>query len=192
MEHELSADEAKQLLDAYRNGSIEALETLVERYRRPLYAFILRMLQRGGDADEIFQEVWLRAIRSMDSFDNRNLLSWLFRIAHNLMIDRIRVQGRTMSIDQAIGGENSPSLMDTLKSEAEDPAKQAAQRDMAAKVADLVTRLPPEQREVFVMRTEAELPFKEIARIQGVSINTALARMQYALSKLRAGLKKEW
>ncbi len=177
-----------QCISEYREGRVEALGRLVEHTRRPLHAFISKMMEGHADSDEIFQEVWVRAMRNMDRYRHDRLLSWLFRIAHNLVIDRIRKSSRLTSLDAAPG--DALPLGERLAEPSADPAAAAAGRDLAQRIAEAVSRLPPEQREVFLLRTEGDMPFKEIARIQRVSINTALARMQYAVRKLRYELRE--
>ena len=175
----------------YRAGNVQALEKLVEHYRRPLYAFILRMTEGRDDAEEIFQEVWFRAIRKLDSYKQKSFLSWLFRIAHNLVIDRGRKRKPEHSLQER-QDEEGPSLESRIESPGLGPADEADSRDLGRRIKAAVANLPDEQREVFLMRTEGGLPFKEIAKIQGASINTALARMQYALAKLREDLKDDY
>ncbi len=179
----------QQWIREYQDGSVEALGRLVEHTRRPLYGFIAKMMGGHADSDEIFQEVWVRAMRSLDRYRDDRFLSWLFRIAHNLVIDRARKSNRLMSFDQAATEEGQP-LSERLAEPAPGPAEMAAYDDTQAALAAAVARLPPDQREVFLLRTEGDVPFKEIARLQGVSINTALARMQYAVRKLRSELKE--
>ncbi|MFO7535190.1 MAG: sigma-70 family RNA polymerase sigma factor [Kiritimatiellia bacterium] len=169
------------LLAAYRAGDQMALGKLIVRYERPLYAFILRMTGRG-EADDLYQETWVRAIRALATFDDRKPLSWLFRIARNLVVDRARRAKRWVPLESESGVEHWPAG-------GMEPGKEAADRDLGRRIGQAVALLPSEQREVFLMRTEGDLAFKEIARLQGVSINTALARMQYALEKLRTALK---
>jgi len=77
----------RELLARYRSGDSGALDELIERHRRPLYGFILNMTDRPGDADDVFQEVWLRALRSIDGYEDRGFLSWLIMIARNLIPD---------------------------------------------------------------------------------------------------------
>lgn len=173
----------------YRAGSIEALGRLIEHTRRPLYAFIAKMMEGHADADEIFQEVWVRAMRSLDRYQDGKPLSWLFRIAHNLVIDRARKFGRLTSFEQAATEDGLP-LSEQLPEPRPGPAGRAESADIQSEIAAAVGRLPPEQREVFLLRTEGDLSFKEIARLQEISINTALARMQYAVRKLRSELKE--
>lgn len=182
-------DSDGDLLIQYRNGSIRALEQLVERYRRPLFGFILNMLEARGEADDIFQEVWFRAIKSLDRYRDEKFLSWLFRIARNLMIDRYRSRKALVSLESE--NPEGVALEDTIPDSGRSASVQAAHRDTGRRIAAAVASLPVAQKEVFLMRMEGELSFKEIAKIQRVSINTALARMQYALSKLRVLLQDD-
>jgi len=182
-------DSDSDLLVQYRNGRVQALEQLVERYRRPLFGFILNMMSRREEADDVFQEVWFRVIKSLDRYRDEKFLSWLFRIARNLMIDRYRKRKPLVSLE----GENQQgiALEDAIPDARRVASEQVAQRDVARRIAAAVASLPAEQKEVFLMRMEGEFSFKDIAGIQCVSINTALARMQYALGKLRKLLKDE-
>ncbi len=178
-------------LNEYRQGNADALGRLVEQYRRPLFGFILKMTEGREDAEEIFQEVWFRAIKNLGSYKDRRFLSWLFRIAHNLIIDRARKAKPV--IDPLAGDSEQESGIETrIAAPGIDPASEVQGRDLGRRIADAVKRLPAEQRAVFLMRVEGDVPFKEIARIQRVSINTALARMQYAVLKLRDELKADY
>ncbi len=186
MKTEMDNEDAK-LLSAYRKGDVEALGRLVEKYKRPLFGFLSRFASSPGEADEWFQETWVRAIQHMNIFRQKNLLSWLFRIAHNLVIDQSRRKKPDCSLD-APHPETGLPLSDHVPSENLSPALEAAGRDIGRHIEAAANLLPLEQREVFWLRMAADLPFKEIARLQRTSINTALARMQYALEKLRATL----
>ena len=184
-------DQTAQWLAEYRQGNNEALGHLVEHYRRPLYGFILNMMQNSGEAEEIFQETWYRAIKNLDRYRDDKFLSWLFRISHNLIIDRAR-KVRPM-VD--LGGSEEDSgqnLENLLASTSPSPAHAADNAELGKKIEQSIGRLPPEQKEVFLMRMKGDLSFKEIAKIQKVSINTALARMQYALNKLRQELNEDY
>lgn len=180
-----------QLLAAYRAGDTESLGELVEKYKRPLFGFILRFSEGREDADEVFQEVWVRAIKNMNRYRQKNLLSWLFRIAHNLMIDRIRRNKSVVSLDTS-ASEDGISLGEQLATTLLGPDSETGGRDLGVRIEAAAAQLPPEQREVFWLRMQADLSFKEIAKIQKCSINTALARMQYAVSKLRKELAVEY
>ncbi len=89
----------EELLEAYLKGQSEALAVLVERYRRMLYGFILDMTGAREDADEVFQEVWLRVMRKARLYRKRNFRGWLMRLTHNLLIDRARTRRSTVSLD---------------------------------------------------------------------------------------------
>jgi RNA polymerase sigma-70 factor (ECF subfamily) len=180
-----------QLLAEYGKGDVAALGELVERYRRPLFGFIIRFSEGREDADEVFQEVWVRAIQNMNRYRQKNLLSWLFRIAHNLMIDRIRRCRPESSLDTPVH-DGGVALSERLAGAGIGPDEQTGGRDLGLRIQSAADALPPDQREVFWLRMQAGLSFKEIAKVQKCSVNTALARMQYALSKLRKELSGEY
>ncbi len=184
------AEADSDLLIRYRNGDVEALGELVERYRRPLFSLIGNMAHGQEEADEIFQEVWFRALRSLDTYKEGHFFGWIARIAHNLLIDRARRRRPTMSLDDT-AEEGAILRRDTLEASDPGPERALEAKDLATRLAEAMERLPPEQKEVLLFRVLSNLPFKEIARIQNVSINTALARMHYALAKLRPLLKDE-
>jgi RNA polymerase sigma-70 factor, ECF subfamily len=179
-----------ELLDRYRRGEVQALDVLVERYRRPLFSYILNMTGRRGDADDVFQESWFRAIRKLGDYREKNFFGWLVRISHNLVIDRIRRQKPEVSLDAESGAEHP--IHERLQGNGPSPHGQMEASETGARIRRAVNTLPPEQKAVFLMRVEVGLPFREIARIQRCSINTTLARMHRALGKLRPLLKDEY
>ncbi len=183
--------EDAKLLAEYLAGDAEALGQLVEKYKRPLFGFILRFSEGREDADEIFQEVWVRAIKNMNHYRQKNLLSWLFRIAHNLMIDRVRRRRFVVSLDTPASEDGVP-LSEQLAGIGLGPDGLVGGHELGLRIEAAAAQLPPDQREVFWLRMQADLSFKEIAKIQKCSINTALARMQYAVSKLRKELAGEY
>ncbi|MFA6172691.1 MAG: sigma-70 family RNA polymerase sigma factor [Kiritimatiellales bacterium] len=184
-------EEDAQILAAYRSGDAEALGELVEKYKRPLFGFILRFSGGRDEADEIFQEVWVRAIKNMNSYRHKSLLSWLFRIAHNLMIDRARRRKPVLSLDTSANEDGIP-LGEQIAALRLGPDGETGGHDLGVRIEAAAAQLPVEQREVFWLRMQADLSFKEIAKIQKCSINTALARMQYAVSKLQKELAGEY
>ena len=183
------ADDA--LIDAYRAGDADALGVLVARYRRPLFAYILNMTGGRVDADEIFQDVWMRVLKHIGRYRSRTFYGWLVRIAHNLVIDAARRRRPEVSLDAVDEGSDA-SLEARLPGPSRHPGAALANRELTARIVQAVQALPVEQREVFLLRTRAELPFKEIAVIQGASINTVLARMHYAVRKLRGELLDDY
>ena len=182
-----------ECINAYLGGDANALEPLVEKYKRPLYSFILKMTEGREDADEIFQETWFRALKNIHKFKHNHFLNWLFRIAHNLVIDRARRNKKNVSMQSSVGGEDGDhTLEDRLAAPGISPAEEAGGTALGARIETAVETLSPEQKEVFLLRMYGNVSFKEIAKLQKCSINTCLARMQYALGKLRSILKEEY
>ena len=180
-------------INAYLGGDANALEPMVEKYKRPLYSFILKMTEGREDADEIFQETWFRALKNIHKFRHKNFLNWLFRIAHNLVIDRARRNKRNVSMQSSFGGdEGDCTLEDHLAAPGISPAEESGGTILGIQIEEAVKTLSPEQKEVFLLRMYGNASFKEIAKLQKCSINTCLARMQYALTKLRSILKNEY
>lgn len=169
-----------QLITRWRDGDEAAFHRLYERYRRPLYAYLNRLV--SGDhalADDLYQQTWVRALDRLDRYQERDrFLSWLFRIAHNLAVDTFRRSGV----------RKEEEVPDTLPDDAESTSERI-DRDLISKaLEDAILSLNAEQREVVELRRNG-VPFKEIAQIQDVSINTVLGRMHYAVTHLRTALK---
>ena len=180
-------------INAYLGGDANALAPLVEKYKRPLFSFILKMTEGREDADEIFQETWFRALKNIHKFKHKNFLNWLFRIAHNLVIDRARRNKKNVSMQSSFASDESGStLEDHLPAPGISPAEESGGTMLGKQIEEAVETLSPEQKEVFLLRMYGNISFKEIAKIQKCSINTCLARMQYALGKLRSILKNEY
>lgn len=179
-----------QLLALYRKGDVDALDRLVRRYKKQLFAFIINMMEGSRDADEIFQEVWCKAIRKINQYREKNFLAWLIRIARNTVIDRWRAGRRFITQNET--AHDATPVVEQIADGLPDPGRNASARDLGRRISDAIALLPVEQREVVTMRVYSELQFKEIARVQGVSINTALARMQYGLAKLRETLQDDY
>lgn len=183
------SDEA--LMMAFRNGEAEAFGHIVKRNQRALYNFLLRSVNRPARAEELLQEVFVRAIRAKDRYEQTaKVTTWLFTIARNLCIDEGRRQKfrRHASLDSA-GKDASRDPMIARVSDGNANVERAVDGStIRTRVRAAVAELPPEQREVFVMRQASGLAFREIAEALGVPENTVKSRMRYALSKLREEL----
>ena len=175
------------LIKEYLAGNDQAFTMLYERYKALLYSYLNRLLDNDRpSADDLFQQTWIKVIDQLAHYEDRQQFSaWLLRIAHNLTIDwfrkcRRRSQYEAGSLDDTEAAVDPPDRNN-------EPWRGMHREELEKAVSDAVGKLSPELREVFLLRRE-NISFKEIAVIQKCSINTALARMQYALKNLRKSL----
>ena len=177
------------LVERYRNGDVEAFDTLLERYGKPLYNFIFKMLGDKAESEDVLQEVFLRVIRNVGKYKMRGKFkSWIFTIANRLAISELRHRGKrqVLSLDERFGtSEGDVELHDVVGDERYLPDVLAERKELGKNLGEAIQSLPVSQRQVLVMREFSGLPFKEIARITGCPLNTVLGRMHYALGNLR-------
>jgi RNA polymerase sigma-70 factor (ECF subfamily) len=187
----VDSDEA--LMMAYRAGDARAFERLVARHEKAVWNFLRRFVRDATAAEDLLQEVFLRVIKSADEWRGAAKFStWLYTIARNLCVDHARraVHRDAASLDGPAhaGAEADATLHDRIASPAPRADEVVADRQAKAKIDAAIATLPPEQREVFLMREVMEMPFAEIAAAVGASEPTVKSRMRYALEKLRAAL----
>ena len=177
-------DDDFKLIRNYLSGDNGSFDIIYNRYKLPLYRYLNDVFNdQNNVTDDIFQQTWLNAIRHMDRYENREkFYAWLVRIAHNLVIDYFRSQQRRG--EEELGSDQEDSLMG---SDSADPFEQMETKEQENILRRAVAELSPELREVFLLRQE-NLTFREIAEIQQCSLNTCLARMQYALKNLAAAI----
>ncbi len=178
------------LLSAYIQGDDKAFETLVKRSKSKVYTTIYLIVKDRYVAEDLMQEAYIKAIDVMKSGrynEEGKFLPWILRIAHNMAIDYFRKEKRYPTIVLEDGSKVFNSF-EFAEDSVEDMQLKA---DQVANVRELIKKLPDEQREVLVMRHYEDLSFQEIADQTGVSINTALGRMRYALINLRKMLNKQ-
>lgn len=175
----------RELLGRYRAGDSSAMSQLVERHSRRVRDYIRMMVKDRDLAEDIFQDTFIKVVRVIDEgryVDNGKFLSWVLRIAHNQVIDYFRSQKQNKAVSESDAGYDVLGTLRFAEKTVEDRlVGEQIERDVRA----LVELLPAEQREVVRMRYYHNLSFKEIAEQTGVSINTALGRMRYALINLR-------
>lgn len=165
------SDEA--LAVAARGGSEEAFRILVERYERPVFGLLLRIVRRVETAEDLAQETFLKAYRALGRFDpERKFSSWLFKIAHNAALDALRRDGHEpLSLDAPLSdGEEPPELPADPK--AENPFERAAGRDLGRALEGALRRLKPQYREILLLRFVEELSYEEMAEVLGVPLGT--------------------
>lgn len=181
----------EELLAAYQQGDVGAFELLLRRHRAPLFTFLLRMLGDRQKAEDLAQESFLRIVKGAAAWEQRaRFQTWLYTIARNLCVDQSRRDRfrRTDSLD-AQGPEDEPAMVDSVPGREIDPARGAESARLRPVLARALASLPDEQREVFLLREQAGVPFKEIAELTGVNENTVKSRMRYALEGLRKALQ---
>lgn len=182
------------LMVRYQRGDRQAFALLVRRHHRPVYNFVLRQLRQPNTAEDVTQEVFLRVVQNASEFKHEARFStWMYAIARNLCIDHLRkaMHRRHPSLDQPLGPGDEPRALGDLVADAAPAAsaeRNVASSQMLAILTHAVETLPEEQREVFLLREVANLPFKDIADVTGVAENTVKSRMRYALDRLRTAL----
>lgn len=188
MEQDLRTDEALML--AYRGGEGAAFEALYARWRGPLYRYFLRQCGHAGQADELFQDVFMRVIGAASGYEpTAKFATWLFRIAHNRLVDHWRKAGRE-PVDPAASGEDGDDYeCDPPAPEGAAPERQAEQRELGKALMAALNTLPEVQREAFLLAEEGGLTLEEIASVSGVGRETIKSRLRYATRKLRNELE---
>jgi len=179
-----------ELLFAYSKGDVAAMDCLVGRYRQAFFSWFLGMTGSRADAEDLFQDLWVRVIRNADRFENVSFRAWMWQIARNLLIDFRRKKKPSVSLDAVEDDEDQP-LLEQLVSPDRSPAEDLEQADLARLAMRAVGQLPAVQREIFLMRVQGDLSFSEIAETLKIPLNTALGRMHDATTKLRLIMAKE-
>lgn len=182
----------EMLMVRYQRGDREAFAELVRRYSGPVYNFSVRHLRLAPVAEDVTQEVFLRLVQKAAEFKHEARFStWLYTIARNLCIDHLRKlkHRRHASLDTSVAPDDAP-LGERLAARGinADTERSVLSIEVLHAIEGAVDSLPDEQREVFLLREIANLPFKEIAVATGVGENTVKSRMRYALDRLQQAL----
>lgn len=179
--HQYDDMDDSMLLTVFCKGDEKAFETLYYRYRKLLYAYLNNLCgNNSAEADEVFAETWHKVIEKASKYrDDGKFSAWLFRISRNIFIDRLRKNKPEMFADVEV-----EKVMEDSVSEFS-PDRVLSASDTGKLLSMALAELQIEQREVFLLREEEQLSFKEIAEIQNCSLGTVLSRMRYALKNLR-------
>jgi RNA polymerase sigma-70 factor (ECF subfamily) len=178
---EALADE--RLMQLYQAGDGKAFETLYRRHRAPLHRFVQRMIG-GGDADEVFQEVWLAVIKGRGRYaPTARFATYLFTIAHHRAAERLRKRGRSSIMELA------EDAGDTVPDGEPDPLNVALNTELGKALAGAIALLPQAQREAFLLQAEGGLSLDEIAQACDVPRETVKSRLRYASRRLRRALE---
>ncbi|MHA8076127.1 RNA polymerase sigma factor [Aquirufa sp. TARAVU-A1A] len=178
------------LLSAYIQGDDKAFETLVKRSKSKVYTTIYLIVKDRYIAEDLMQEAYIKAIDVIKSGrynEEGKFLPWILRISYNMAIDHFRKDKRYPTIVL----EDGSKVFNSFDFAEDSVEEQQMKADQVENIREMIKKLPDEQREVLVMRHYEDLSFQEIADQTGVSINTALGRMRYALINLRKMLNKQ-
>jgi RNA polymerase sigma factor (sigma-70 family) len=179
-----------ELVQEFVSGSQSGIEILIRRHKNRVFTYIMLMVRNEQLAEDIFQDTFIKVIHSLKAGkykDNGRFLSWVIRIAHNLVIDHFRKEKQMKMLsndDTVIDLFNNRKLAD------KNIEDNIIYEQICEDIRTLIERLPEDQKEVILLRHYGDLSFKEIADQTGVSINTALGRMRYALINLRKLIQK--
>lgn len=185
---ELQIDDSILVRD-YISGEEKALEILIKRHNQRITSFIYSKVMDRDVAEDIFQDTFIKVIKTLkrgNYSEEGKFLPWVMRIAHNLIIDYFRKNKRLPKFE----GSDDFNIFSVISDDKLNAEKQIIKDQIDSNLELLIEELPDDQREVLVMRIYKDMSFKEISENTGVSINTALGRMRYALINLRKIINK--
>lgn len=181
----------------FQAGERRAFATLVQRHKTALFNFVLRQVRVQSAAEDLVQDVFVKIVNNASEFKHEaRFTTWAYTIARNVCIDHLRKMAlrKHPSLDHSgtDDGEDTRSLGERVADERPRASveRNAIGNEMSDRIASAVEQLPAEQREVFLLREVANVPFKEIAAITGVPENTVKSRMRYALERLQEALSE--
>ena len=182
MKKELIQD--AELVSNYIKGNENALSILIQRHKQKIYSFIYSKVYDRDITEDVFQDTFIKVIKTLKLGkynEEGKFLPWVMRIAHNLVIDHFRKNSRMPKFDNT--GEFS--IFSVLSDSSLNAEKMLIKNQVESDVRRIIEELPEDQKQVLLMRIYQDMSFKEISERTGVSINTALGRMRYALINMR-------
>jgi len=174
----------KDLILNYLQGDQKAFEVLLNRHRNKIYTSIYLFVKDSDLAEDIFQDVFIKIIDTLrkGKYNHEGkFLQWAMRISYNMCVDHFRRSKRRTKVSAS----ETFDIFDVLETHEDTMETTIIKSELHTRVRGLVDQLPPEQREVVILRHYADMSFKEISKLTRVSINTALGRMRYALINMR-------
>ena len=176
------------LIKQFRKGNSKCFDQLLKRYKQRVFSYIFQMVKDHDNTNDIFQEVFIKVIKSLkkDTYNHEGkLMSWILRIAHNQVIDYFRKNSKMPIAGRSSNSNEDFDIFDHIKLEEKSAEDVMIDQQISEDIRLLIEELPKEQMEVVKMRYFLQMSFKDISEKTGVSINTSLGRMRYALINLR-------
>src|SRR5690554_134512 len=189
----LSKLEDKDLISLYINGQEKAFEVLLNRHKNKIYNYIYMKIRDQALSQDIFQETFIKVINTLKKGtynEEGKFLPWAMRIAHNLMIDHFRKSSKVRVISESSSRYEDFTIFDLLEVQDNNVEDDMIYSELVSQMVELIEHLPDAQRDILNMRIFKEMSFKDIAKKENVSINTALGRMRYALINIRKLIEK--
>jgi RNA polymerase sigma-70 factor (ECF subfamily) len=185
-----AAPSYETLVARYAAGVVAAFAALYDRHELPLWRFLVRLCRDRATAEDLMQETWFAVTREAGRFrpDGR-FAPWLYTIARHRVIDRHRASRPTESLDATGTGDDEPLAARLADETSPSPLAATERQDQGQAILTALNRLPPEQREAFVLQAEGDLSVEDIARVTGTTFETAKSRLRYARDKLKALLQ---
>lgn len=178
---------------SYQSGAAEAFEALYSRWRIKLFRYLAHQCESRQIAEELYHDVWLKVIAARTQYHpSAKFSTWLYRVAHNRLVDHWRSCGREFSLDDEAPSASegcTVALHEPASPPAEYPERVLERKQITERMVSAIARLPEAQREVFLLSHEGDLTLEEIASATGTNRETAKSRLRYALGKLRADLE---
>ncbi len=181
----ISHQEDSQLVLQYINGDEYALEVLIRKHKRRIYSHIYKIVGDHDETNDFFQETFIKIINTIKLGgynEEGKFLPWALRIAHNLVIDDLRKEKRMNHVSSL---DKDRDIFEFIACDSKNIEEEIITTHVHERLRNLIEMLPPEQKQVIMLRHFSDLSFKEIAEETKVSVNTALGRMRYALLNLR-------
>lgn len=181
----------EELAAAAGRGSQEAFRELVERFERPVFALVVRIVRRPELAEELAQEAFVKAWKALGRFDpSRKFSSWLFKIAHNCALDALRRRGEEeLSLDAPVTGSDEPAPLPADPT-AEDPLSRATARAAGRALGEAMAGLRAEYREILTLRFAEGLSYDEIAEVTGAPLGTVKVHLHRARAEVARRMRE--
>ena len=183
-----TGDEALML--AYAGGDAAAFDALYARHKGGVYRYLIRHCGNAGLADEMFQDVWMNVIRVRATYaPSARFTTWLYRIAHNRLVDHWRESGRVQFVTPGDDDDEHDPVAAIPAASTDEPDARASSREQGSRLAEALRVLPPAQRDAFLLHQEGGLALAEVAELTGAGVETVKSRIRYALARLRTELQ---